>query len=126
MRGTLELHGGTAVASPVICVAKRVVSRSAGNGETPGADGVALPGGGALFAESSAAAADGGVAGRSAFSRQAANIITLIKATRLITTPPRWMDSGLLLLQYGTVRHPHTPRPELQSGDSLGGVPKED
>jgi hypothetical protein len=60
-----------------------------------------------LSAESSDVAADGGVggiAGRSAFSRQAANSITLIKATRLITTPPRWVDSELLLLKYGMVR----------------------
>jgi len=108
MRGTPP-HSGTAVASPAICVAKRVVSRSAGNNETPGADGVAPPGGGALFAESSDVATDGGVggvAGRTAFSRQAANIITLTRAMRLITAPLRWMDSGLLLLKYGTVRHP--------------------
>ena len=106
MRGALEPHSGTSVAAPVICVAKRVVSRSAGNGETPGADGVAPPDGGALFAESSDATTGGGagrVAGRSALSRQADNIITLIRAMRLITAPPRWIDSGWLRLKYGTV-----------------------
>jgi hypothetical protein len=96
MCGTAEPHDGTAVAAPVVCLANRVVSLSAGNSETPGADGVAPPGGAALFAESIVVATGGGagVAGRSAFSRQAPNTITPITAMRLITTPPRWMGSG--------------------------------